>query len=65
MLTAYGLEPVAPVWGRSEEETACQENNFLMRWSNPCSLSLVPAETFGVIQSSWSGLPGWGFGSGF
>jgi hypothetical protein len=22
MLTAYGLEPVAPVWGRSEEETA-------------------------------------------
>ena len=42
MLTAEGFEPVAPVWGRSEEERGAQENNFLIRWSNPVSLSLVP-----------------------
>jgi hypothetical protein len=53
MLTAYGLEPVAPVRGRSEEEMP-----FAF------SLSLVPGETFGVIQSSLSGLPAWGFGTG-
>ena len=47
MLTAYGLKPVAPVWRRSEEERAAQENSFLIHWSNPCSLSLVPDETIG------------------
>jgi hypothetical protein len=42
MLTAYGLVPVAPVRGRSEEERAAQENSFLIHVSNPFSLSLVP-----------------------
>ena len=40
MLTAGGLKPVAPVRGRSEEECYA------------FSLSLVPEETFGVIQTS-------------
>ena len=44
MLTAYGLEPVAPVG----EEARRRRVHYA------CSLSLVPLETFGVKQ--WVGL---------
>jgi hypothetical protein len=54
MLTAEGFWPVAPVWGRSEEE------RLLLLLPVAC-----PVETFGVIQSSSSGLPAWVFGNGF
>ena len=42
MLTAYGLEPVAPVGGRSEEECGVSENSFRSRVRYAFSLSLVP-----------------------
>ena len=38
-----------PVRGRSEEERGAQENSFLIHWSNPYSLSLVPLESFDPI----------------
>jgi hypothetical protein len=65
MLAAYGLEPVAPMGGRSEEERGVSENSFRSRVRYAFSLSLVPVETFGVIQSSWSGLAGWDVRTGF
>jgi hypothetical protein len=42
MLTAYGFWPVAPVWGRSEEECGTLENSFQGRVRYTFSLSLVP-----------------------
>jgi hypothetical protein len=42
MLAALGLEPVAPVGGRSEEERGPSENSVQSRVRYAFSLSLVP-----------------------
>ena len=58
------LVPVAPVRGRSEEESVAQENSCLIHLSNPCSLSLVPVKSFGMNQNPFGGGPG-SSGSGY
>ena len=58
MPAAYGVVPVAPVWGRSEEESGAQDNSVLIPVSNPFSLSLVPVERMGENQSTFGGGPG-------